>query len=149
MNQGAHPKYYIVLASMLPEVFLKVSEAKELLETGEVHTVAEAAQSVGISRSAYYKYRDAITPFLDLKQGNILSFNILLRNKTGVLSSVLSIFAGSGSNILTINQSIPINGRASVTITAESNGMSGELEALLERLRAGEGVIKAEVLASE
>ena len=134
---------------MLPEVFLKVSEAKELLETGEARTVAEAAQSVGISRSAYYKYRDAITPFRDLKQGNILSFNILLRNRMGVLSSVLSIFAGSGSNILTINQSIPINGTAAVTITAESNGMSGELEVLLERLRAEEGVIKAEVLASE
>ena len=149
MASDTRPKHYIVLASVLPEVFIKVCQAKELLEAGEAGTVAEAAKLVGISRSAYYKYKDAITPFLDLRQGQILSFNILLRDRTGVLSSVLSIFAGSGSNILTINQSIPINGTAAVTITAESGGMTMELGTLLERLRSAQGVIKAEVLASE
>jgi len=149
MSYDIPSKYFIVHASMLPDVFLKVHEAKELVETGEVPTVAKAVQRVGISRSAYYKYRDAITPFLDLKQGQILSFNILLRDRTGVLSSVLSIFAASGANILTINQTIPTNGAAAVTITAEAGGMSAEVGALLENLRTEDGVIRAEALAFE
>ena len=149
MSNDIRSKYFIVPSSVLPEVFLKVYEAKELVETGEIPTVAKAVQQVGISRSAYYKYRDAITPFLDLRQGQILSFSILLRDKTGVLSSVLSIFADFGANILTINQTIPTNGAAAVTITAEAGGMSAEVGTLLEKLRNAQGVIRAEALAFE
>lgn len=87
------PKYYIVEAQALPEVFLKVAEAKWLLETGEVATVNDAARATGISRSAFYKYRDSISPFQNLMAGRILTFQLLLRDMTGLLSSILTIFA--------------------------------------------------------
>ncbi|HHU22133.1 MAG TPA: ACT domain-containing protein [Clostridiales bacterium] len=147
MPSGTKPKYYLVEADMLPEVFIKVMKAKELLETGEVSTVAKAVEKVGISRSAYYKYKDSITPFQDLSRGHIVTFNVILRDRMGVLSSVLAIFAESGANILTINQSLPINGTAIVTITAETSGMNISPEEFFEKTKSVSGVIKIEVLA--
>ena len=141
------PKYYIVEASALPEVFLKVAEAKWLLETGEVSTVNEAAHATGISRSAFYKYRDAISPFQNLMAGRILTFYFILRDVPGLLSSILTIFAQFGANILTINQTIPTNGCASVTISAETTNMSSGVEDMLRSLEAIDGVLKAEILA--
>lgn len=140
-------KYYLVEGDMLPEIFLKVEDAKELLQTGAADTVAEAVAQVGISRSAFYKYKDAITPFQDMKGGHILTFHVLLRDKPGVLSAVLGTFADCGANILTINQSIPVNGAANVTISAETAGMLTDLESFLRRLRDASGVLKAEVMA--
>ena len=141
------PKYYIVEAKALPEVFLKVAEAKWLLETGEATTVNEAARATGISRSAFYKYRDAIAPFQNLMAGRILTFQFILRDVTGLLSSILTIFAQFGANILTINQTIPTNGCASVTISAEMTNMSSGVEDMLRSLEAIDGVLKAEILA--
>ena len=141
------PKYYIVEAKALPEVFLKVAEAKWLLETGEATTVNEAARATGISRSAFYKYRDAIAPFQNLMAGRILTFQFILRAVTGLLSSILTIFAQFGANILTINQTIPTNGCASVTISAETTNMSSGVEDMLRSLEAIDGVLKAEILA--
>ena len=141
------PKYYIVEAKALPEVFLKVAEAKWLLETGEATTVNEAARATGISRSAFYKYRDAIAPFQNLMAGRILTFQFILRDVTGLLSSILTIFAQFGANILTINQTIPTNGCASVTISAETTNMSSGVEEMLRSLEAIDGVLKAEILA--
>ena len=100
------PKYYIVEASALPEVFLKVAEAKRLLESGEATTVGEATKLTGISRSAFYKYRDVMTPFQNLMAGRIITFQLTLKDRTGVLSGILSIFAYNGANILTINQKV-------------------------------------------
>lgn len=141
------PKYYLVDTSALPEVFLKVIEAKQLLQTGETETVGDAVQRVGISRSAFYKYKDSITPFQDLKRGHILTFHVLLRDQTGLLSAVLSVFAQCGANILTINQSIPVNGCANITISAETAAMRVDTEELLSLLLASDGVIRAEILA--
>ena len=141
------PKYYIVEAKALPEVFLKVAEAKWLLETGEATTVNEAARATGISRSAFYQYRDAIAPFQNLMAGRILTFQFILRDVTGLLSSILTIFAQFGANILTINQTIPTNGCASVTISAETTNMSSGVEDMLRSLEAIDGVLKAEILA--
>lgn len=141
------PKYYIVEAGALPEVFLKVAKAKWLLETGEARTVNEAARCVDISRSAFYKYRDSIMPFQNLLAGRILTFQFILRDVTGLLSSILSIFAQYGANILTINQTIPTDGCASVTISADTARMSTGAEALLRIIRQTEGVRKAEILA--
>ena len=141
------PKYYIVEAKALPEVFLKVAEAKWLLETGEVNTVNEASKATGISRSAFYKYRDAIAPFQNMMAGRILTFQFLLRDVTGLLSSILTIFAQSGANILTINQSIPTNGCAAVTISAETTNMTEGVEEMVRALSAITGVLKAEILA--
>jgi len=147
MPNANEPKFYLVEADMLPEIFVKVAKAKELLETGETATVAEAANTVGISRSAFYKYKDSITPFQDLKRGRIITFHIALRDKMGILSSVLAVFANTGANILTINQSIPINGIALVTISAETTGMLITSEELLEDLHNTLGVKKVDVIA--
>ena len=141
------PKYYIVEAKALPEVFLKVAEAKWLLETGEATTVNEAAKATGISRSAFYKYRDAIAPFQNLMAGRILTFQFILRDVTGLLSSILTIFAQFVANILTINQTIPTNGCASVTISAETTNMTDGVEEMVRALGAISGVLKAEILA--
>ncbi len=147
MAESRLPKYYLVEAGMLPEIFLKVMEAKELLQTGECATVGEAVNAVGISRSAFYKYKDAISPFQDLRRGHILTFQLLLRDQTGLLSQMLGVFAGCGANILTINQSIPVNGCASINISAETGGMSESVETLMDRLMAVKGVLRAEILA--
>ena len=141
------PKYFIVEAEKLPEVFIKVVEAKRMLELREVSTINEAAQRVGISRSAFYKYKDAVMPFNDMMSGHIVTFQSILRDKPGVLSAILNIFAASGANILTINQSIPGNGCAAVTVGAETSGLQEPLDELLRQLNEADGVVQFEVLA--
>ena len=140
-------KYYLVSAEALPEVFIKVAEAKRMLQVGEADTVGEAARLVGISRSAFYKYKDAVQPFQNMRAGHIITFYALLKDIPGVLSNYLSIFAGSGANILTINQTIPTNGGAGVTISAETSEMVDGLEELMSRAAAAQGVLKFEILA--
>lgn len=140
-------KYFIVEATSMPEIFRKVAEAKRLLETGEENTVNGAVQTVGISRSAFYKYKDAIRPFNDMLHGRIVTFQTLLKDEPGQLSRVLNVFAGTGVNILTINQSIPVNGCAIVTMTAETSQIQRTLEEVLGEVSNSAGVIKCEILA--
>ena len=140
-------RLYIVEASMLPEVFLRVSEAKELLAGGAVKTVAEAAARAGISRSAFYKYKDAITPFRDMKRDQIVTMSLITQDRPGALSSVLTVFAEAEANILTINQSIPTNGVGMVTISFTADGTRGSLDDLRERLVGLDSVVKVGVLA--
>ena len=140
-------KYYLVSAEALPEVFIKVAEAKRMLHVGEADTVGEAARLVGISRSAFYKYKDAVQPFQNMRAGHIITFYALLKDIPGVLSNYLSIFANSGANILTINQTIPTNGCAGVTISAETSDMVEGLEELMARASSAEGVLKFEIMA--
>ena len=140
-------KYYIVAANALPEVFIKVAEAKRMMQTGEADTVGNATRRAGISRSAFYKYKDSVQPFNDMKAEHIITFYGMLRDNTGVLSHVLGIFASSGANILTINQSIPTNGCAAVTISAETSGMEQTLESLITSVSGVEGVIRFEIMA--
>lgn len=144
---SAKTKYYIVAAEALPEIFIKVAEAKRMMQTGEAGTVGAATRAVGISRSAFYKYKDAVQPFNNMKAGRIITFYTMLKDSPGVLSNVLSIFAGSGANILTINQSIPTNGCAAVTVSAETSEMEESLEELMGQIAAAEGVVKFEILA--
>ena len=141
------PKYYIIEASALPDVFLKVAEAKRLLETGEVSTVNEATRRTGISRSAFYKYRDTILPFQNMMTGRIITFQLMLHDEPGVLSAILACFARWHANILTINQTIPTGGCALVTVSAETEDMRIALEDFLHDLTGTNGVVKAEVLA--
>ena len=140
-------QYYIVEAKVLPEVFLKVAEAKRLLETGEVSTVHEATQRVALSRSAFYKYRDSILPFQNMLGGRILTFQFLLRDIPGLLSSILTIFADFDANILTIHQTIPTDGCASVTVSADTAHMKGSVEQMLRAFAVIEGVRRADILA--
>lgn len=132
---------------MLPDIFIKVTEARALLESGEADTVAEAVAIVGISRSAFYKYKDSISPFTDMKLGQIITFHMVLLDQKGILAAVLSIFTESGANILTINQSIPINSTAAVTISAETAGLEMSIEELTASIEGLQGVLKVEIMA--
>ena len=141
------PKYYIIEASALPEIFLKVAEAKRMLTTGEVSTVNEATKKMDISRSAFYKYRDAILPFQNMMKGRIITFQLMLHDEPGVLSALLMVYAKQQANVLTINSIIPTNGHALVTISAELTNVAVSLEELLAELGSAPGVIKAEIIA--
>jgi chorismate mutase len=140
-------KYFIVEASALPEVFLKVAEAKRLLAAGEANTVGEATQMTGISRSAFYKYRDAVLPFQNMMAGRIITFQLLMHDAPGVLSALLLSVAELNCNIITINSIVPTGGTAVVTISAETMNLSVSLDEFLQILRHNKGVIKAEILA--
>lgn len=141
-------KYYIVEASALPEVFLKVAEAKRLLATGEAATVNEAAKMTDISRSAFYKYRDAVQPFQNMNVNQVVTFQFLLRNEAGTLSAILALFAQYKTNLMTVNSITPSNGCAVVTITAETTHVDATLDEMLAAFTQTAGVIKAEVLAA-
>ena len=143
----AKPQYYIVEASALPEIFLKVAETKRLLSTGEASTVNEATRITNISRSAFYKYRDAVLPFQNMMTGRIITFQLLLHDEPGLLSELLKIFADAKANIITITSIVPTNGTAVVTISAETMDLTIPLEDLLHQLESFPGVVKAEVLA--
>ena len=141
------PKYYIVEASALPEVFLKVAEAKRLLSTGEASTVNEATKMTDISRSAFYKYRDAVMPFQNMMTGRIMTIQLLLHDEVGLLAKILELFTNANANIITINSIVPTNGTAVVTISAETMDLSIPLETLMTSLENCKGVVKVEVLA--
>ena len=141
------PKYYIVEESALPQVFVKVAEAKRLLSTGEAATVNEATRMTDISRSAFYKYRDAVLPFQNMMTGRIITFQLLLHDEVGLLSELLDVFADAKANIITINSIVPTNGTAVVTVSAETMDINITLEELLHQLASFRGVVKAEVLA--
>ncbi len=141
-------KYYIVEASALPEIFLKVAEAKRLLATGEAATVNEAAKMTDISRSAFYKYRDAVQPFQNMNVNQVVTFQFLLRNETGALSCILALFAQYEANLMSVNSITPTNGCAVVTVTAETSKISVTLDEMLTAFGKMPGVIKAEVLAA-
>ena len=140
-------QYYIVSGDALPEVFVKVAEAKRMLQVGEARTVGDAARQVGISRSAFYKYKDSVQPFQNMRTGHIITFYALLKDNPGVLSDYLAIFAESGANILTINQTIPTNGCAGVTVSAETGDMTVSMDAMVSRFNSAAGVLKFEILA--
>ena len=144
---GTKTKFYIVSADALPEIFVKVAEAKRMMQAGEADTVGEATRLAGISRSAFYKYKDSVRPFNDMKSEHIITFQAMLKDSAGVLSRVLAVFAASGANILTINQSIPTNGCAAVTVSAETSEMELSLEELMAQVSSAEGVVKFEILA--
>ncbi len=139
-------KLYIVEGSMLPEVYIKVCKAKEYLETGVCSTVADAVVKADISRSAFYKYKDAITPFRDMKRDQVLTLSLLIHDRPGALSSVLAIFADNHVNILTINQSISANGAAMLTLSIMTDAMDISLDELKTRVEALPAVMRFELL---
>ena len=143
------PKYYIVDSSLLPEVFLKVAQVNRCLQSGEIRTVGEATQKVGLSRSAYYKYKDGIKPLFEVATQSIVTFSLVASDQAGVLSGILSVFARCGSNILTINQSIPVNGQAVVTVSARIGGMECSIEQMMTEIMNVSGVTRMEILAKE
>lgn len=141
--------YYIVDKKVLPEIFTKVIEAKMLMESGTFKTVQEAVLHVGISRSAFYKYRDFVFVLNENSRGKTVTIGINLIDTSGLLSNVLNVIAGEGANILTINQTIPINNIANVTITIETGNMDIELNELVNKLKNISGVQTLKIIARE
>ena len=128
-------RYYVVKEQAVPEVLLKVVEAKKLLDTGKVHTVNEAADQVGISRSSFYKYKEDIFEFHEHSQGTTITLTFQMEDEPGLLSDVLKIIAEFGANILTIHQSIPINGVASLSLSMQVLPTTGNVSEMLETQR--------------
>lgn len=137
---------YIIEHSALPDVLLKVLEVNESLDLGEFNSVSEATENFSLSRSAYYKYKDKIRPFNQFAFEAILTFECVLIDKSGILSNILTVFAKSGANILTINQNIPSNNQAVVIISARTENMNTSIEALIKRATNVDGVIKFDII---
>ena len=143
------PKFYLVKRELLPEVFQKVVAANAAIRAGTARTASEAAAAVGLSRSAYYKYRDGVRPFFEAAHDRVITFHLILQDRPGVLSNILSLYARMGANLLTINQSIPVGGHAVVTIAARTSNMKCTVEMLTDRVATLEGVEKIEIVSSE
>ena len=141
--------YFIVKRKALPEVLLKVVEAKQLLDTERVMTVSEATDRVGISRSSFYKYKDDIFQFHDNAQGKTITLTFQMDDKPGLLSDVLKIIAAFGANILTIHQSIPINSIASLSISVQVLPTTGDVSKMVDSMERQEGVHYVKILARE
>ncbi len=141
--------YLLVDATVLPEVFSKVLEAKKILSKGRIKTVNEAVKLVGISRSAFYKYKDYVMPFYETSRGKVITLFFVVEDFSGILSSIINKIAYAKANIITINQNIPINGLADVTISIETTGMSIEIGEMMADIGTVEGVRKQEILARD
>ncbi len=145
----ADKNFYIVDKTVLPEIFLKVMEVKKLLESHREKTVQDAVNKVGISRSAFYKYRDAVFPLYENTRGKTVTFFISLDDTKGVLSNVLNTIAYFEGNVLTINQNIPINGIANVTITIETDAMISDIGDVMDKIEKITGVQSLKIIARE
>ena len=143
------PRLLLVDAGAVPEVFVRVVEAKRYLQSGEAETAAEAARMAGVSRSAFYKYKEAVFPYDEERAGHILTVHLLLRDRPGILSAVLTAFAEAGANILTVNQNIPAGGTAPVSVSARTDRMSLPVEAFIKQLRTVDGVRRIERISGE
>ena len=142
-------KYFVVKQRAVPEVLLKVVEAKKLLESEQVMTVQEAAERVGISRSSFYKYKDDILPFYDNTKGKTVTFVMQMDDRQGLLSDLLHVVAVYRANILTIHQSIPVNGVASLTLSVEVRADTGNISRMLEEMEDQQGIHYVKILARE
>ena len=141
--------FFIVDKKVLPEIFIKVMEVKKLLESRKEKTVQDAVNRVGISRSAFYKYRDSVFPLYENTIGKTVTIAIVTEDTQGLLSAILNDIADMGGNILTINQSVPVNSIANVTITIETNNMSDGLDVLMAKLEAHDKVRDLRIIARE
>ena len=146
---GEATKYFVVKQKAIPEVLLKVVEAKRLLESEKVLTIQEAGDAVGIRRRSFYKYKDDIFPFHDNSQGTTITLTFQMDDEPGILSDVLKIIAEYRANILTIHQSIPINGIASLTLSIQVLQTTGDISRMIEQLEGQTSVHHVKILAKE
>ena len=142
-------KYFVLKQKAVPEVLLKVVEAKRLLDSGKAVSVQEAAENVGISRSSFYKYKDDIFPFHDNAKGKTITMVIQLDDEPGLLSVVLRIVADYHANILTIHQSIPVNGIASLTLSVDVLNETGDISQMVDSIEQQQGIHYLKILARE
>ncbi|HJC57791.1 MAG TPA: ACT domain-containing protein [Candidatus Eisenbergiella intestinipullorum] len=142
-------EYYVVKQKAVPEVLLKVVEAKKLLESGKAATIQDAVEKVDISRSSFYKYKDDIFPFHDNAQGTTITLAMSIDDEPGLLSDLLKVIADFGANILTIHQSIPINGVASLSISVQVLDTTSDVSRMLDAMEEEKGVRNVKILARE
>ncbi len=141
--------FLLVDETALPPAFRKVVEAKESLRTGKASNTSEAVRMAGISRSVFYKYKDAVYPYREKTAEQMITVHVALSDRPGVLLSLISAFYRVGANILTVNQNIPVNGTALVSVSARVDQMEGSLEELFVQVREVEGVQRIEHIAGE
>jgi len=139
-------RYYVVREDMLPEAIIKTIQVKEMLGRGEAATVHEAVERAGLSRSAFYKYKDGVYALHELERERIVTISMDLEHRSGVLSKVLSLVAGLEGNVLTMNQTIPLQGFANVVISVDISQLNEELSSLIDLIRSQVGVRKASVI---
>lgn len=142
-------EFYLIKADVLPEVFVKVMAVKRLLSTGKADSINTAVQTVGISRSAYYKYKDAILPFYETSRGRLVTLIFAVEDFPGILSGIINCLAAASANIITINQNVPLNGLADVSISIETDRLQKPLERLLDELARIQGVRSYRILARD
>ncbi|MDL2300848.1 ACT domain-containing protein [Lachnospiraceae bacterium OttesenSCG-928-D06] len=147
MNEAA--KYFVVKQKAVPEVLLKVVEAKRLLESEKVMTIQEAVDAVGISRSSFYKYKEDIFQFHDNAQGTTITISFQMDDEPGLLSDVLKTIAEYRANILTIHQSVPINGIASLSLSVQVLQKTGNISKMIEQMEEQKGVHHVKIVAKE
>lgn len=148
MKNVANQRYYLVREDVLTDAMQKTLEAKHLLQSGAVSSIWDAVKEVDLSRSAFYKYRDAVFPFHSIVRERILTIFIQLQDEKGTLAKLLEIITVAHCNVLTIHQTIPIQGRANVTLSLDVTSMEIELDDLLQQLKKLEFVESAEVISS-
>lgn len=148
MSMTEDSKYYVVKQKALPEVLLKVAQVNKIIETKRV-SVAEATESVGISRSSYYKYKDDIFPFRDNVKGKTITFVLSMDDEPGILSVVLKKIAEFKANLLTIHQTIPVNGVASLTLSVDILPSTGDSAKMIEEIEQLSGVRYLKILSRE
>lgn len=141
-------KYYVVKQKALPEVLLKVAQVNKIIETNRM-SIAEATESVGISRSSYYKYKDDIFPFRDNVKGKTITFVLSMDDEPGILSVVLKTIAEYKANLLTIHQTIPVNGVASLTLSVDILPTTGDSAKMIEQIEQLSGVRYLKILSRE
>ena len=139
-------RYYLVREDILPEAIIKTMQVKQLLTSGDVKTIHESVEQVGLSRSAFYKYKDGVHLINHLERERIVTISIDLVHRAGMLSKVLSLVAGLGGNVLTMHQSIPLQGVANVVISVEISRISEELTEMLEDIKGVSGVKRVHMI---
>jgi chorismate mutase len=142
-------EYYVLKKKAVPEVLLRVAQAKRLLESERASSVQEATEMVGISRSSFYKYKDDIFPFHDNAKGKTITMVMQMDDEPGLLSDVLKTIAIYHANILTIHQSIPINGIASLTISVAVLPQTGDLSSMIDTIEKSDGIHSVKIIARE
>ena len=147
-NEKFDKKFYLIREDVLPEAMKKTLDVKEMLERGKAESIWDAVQQGDLSRSAYYKYRDTVFPFSTIVKERLVTLFFHLEDRSGTLSKLLSVVASSGCNVLTIHQTIPLQGRANVTLSLNTTEISTDIDELLSELRKLEFVEKVEVLGT-
>lgn len=138
----------LIDTAVLPEVFIKIIEAKQLLACGKAKSLSDAAGQVGISRSTFYKYKDSVFSYEPGMAQQIATLTAELEDRSGVLSKLLTTLSSTGANILTINQNIPVDGVAPVSISFRTGSLTVTITQLASQIKALDGVVTARVLSS-